>query len=85
LYSFLVFLGAAVILLPRIPLFRVMLVSQMVNGLVLPVVLVFMLILVNSRKLMGSYKNGRIYNILSWATVAVLIALTGAYALSFII
>jgi Mn2+/Fe2+ NRAMP family transporter len=85
LYSFLVFLGAAVILLPRIPLFRVMLVSQMVNGLVLPVVLVFMLILVNSRKLMGSYKNGRVYNILSWATVAVLIALTGAYALSFII
>jgi NRAMP (natural resistance-associated macrophage protein)-like metal ion transporter len=85
LYSFLVFLGAAVILLPRIPLFRVMLVSQMVNGLVLPVVLVFMLILVNSRKLMGQYKNGRIYNVLSWATVAVLIVLTGAYALSFIV
>jgi NRAMP (natural resistance-associated macrophage protein)-like metal ion transporter len=85
LYSFLVFLGAAVILLPRIPLFRVMLVSQVINGLVLPVVLVFMLILVNSRKLMGPYKNGRVYNVLSWVTVAVLIVLTLAYVLSFII
>jgi NRAMP (natural resistance-associated macrophage protein)-like metal ion transporter len=84
LYSFLVFLGAAVILLPRIPLFRVMLISQVVNGIVLPVVLVFMLILVNSRKLMGTHKNGRAYNILSWITVAVLVALTGAYILSFV-
>jgi len=84
LYSFLVFLGAAVILLPRIPLFRVMLISQVVNGIVLPVVLVFMLILVNSRKLMGTHKNGRVYNILSWITVAVLVALTGAYILSFV-
>lgn len=84
LYSFLVFLGAAVILLPRIPLFRVMLVSQVINGIVLPVVLVFMLILVNSRKLMGRHKNGRIYNILSWVTVAFLIVLTGAYVLSFL-
>ncbi len=84
LYSFLVFLGAAVVLLPRIPLFRVMLISQVINGIVLPVVLVFMLILVNSRKLMGKYKNGRVYNILSWITVAVLVVLTGAYVLSFI-
>jgi Mn2+/Fe2+ NRAMP family transporter len=84
LYSFLVFLGAAVILLPRIPLFRVMLISQVVNGIVLPVVLIFMLILVNSRKLMGKYKNGRIYNIISWVTVAVLVVLTGAYVLSFV-
>jgi NRAMP (natural resistance-associated macrophage protein)-like metal ion transporter len=84
LYSFLVFLGAAVILLPRIPLFRVMLISQVVNGIVLPVVLVFMLILVNSRKLMGAHRNGRVYNILSWITVAVLVVLTGAYVLSFV-
>ena len=84
LYSFLVFLGAAVILLPRIPLFRVMLISQVVNGIVLPVVLIFMLILVNSRKLMGAHKNGRVYNILCWITVAVLVVLTGAYILSFV-
>jgi NRAMP (natural resistance-associated macrophage protein)-like metal ion transporter len=84
LYSFLIFLGAAVVLLPRIPLFRVMLISQVINGIVLPVVLIFMLILINSPKLMGKYKNGRVYNVLSWVTVAVLVVLTGAYVLSFI-
>jgi Mn2+/Fe2+ NRAMP family transporter len=84
LYSLLVFLGAAVILLPRIPLFRVMLVSQIVNGLVLPVVLVFMLILINDPKLMGAYKNHRAFNAVAWVTVAVLIVLTGAYAVSLI-
>ena len=61
-----------------------MLISQVVNGIVLPVVLIFMLILVNSRKLMGTHKNGRVYNILCWITVAVLVVLTGAYILSFI-
>ena len=84
LYSFLVFLGAAVILLPRIPLFRVMLISQMINGAVLPVVLVFMLILINSPKLMGRHKNGKIYNVVSGITVVALVALTACYALSFI-
>jgi NRAMP (natural resistance-associated macrophage protein)-like metal ion transporter len=84
LYSFLVFLGAAVILLPRIPLFRVMLISQMINGVVLPAVLVFMLILVNSPKLMGKHKNGRIGNLISGVTVVVLVVLTACYALSFL-
>jgi NRAMP (natural resistance-associated macrophage protein)-like metal ion transporter len=84
LYTLLVFVGAGIILLPRIPLFRVMLVSQVVNGLVLPVVLVFMLILVNSRKLMGNYRNGKVFNAVSWVTVAVLVVLTAAYALAFV-
>ncbi len=82
LYSLLVALGAAIILLPRIPLFRVMLVSQIINGLVLPVVLVFMLILINSPKLMGTHKNSRAFNVIAWVTVVVLAALTGAYAVS---
>jgi Mn2+/Fe2+ NRAMP family transporter len=85
LYSLLVFLGAGVILLPRIPLFRVMLISQVLNGLVLPVVLVFMLILISSPKLMGKYRSRRIYYVVAWVTVIVLIALTGAYALSFLV
>jgi len=84
LYSLLVFLGAAIILLPHIPLFRVMLISQIVNGVVLPVVLVFMLILINNPKLMGTYKNGRAFNVVSWVTVAVLTVLTGAYVVSLI-
>ena len=83
LYTLLVFAGAGIILLPRIPLFRVMLVSQVVNGLVLPVVLIFMLILINSRKLMGAYRNGKVFNAVAWVTAAVLIVLTAAYALAF--
>ncbi len=83
LYTLLVFVGAGIILLPRIPLFRVMLISQVVNGLVLPVVLVFMLVLINNTKLMGSYKNGKLFNGVAWATVAVLTVLTAAYVVSF--
>jgi Mn2+/Fe2+ NRAMP family transporter len=85
LYTLLVFLGAGLILLPRIPLFRVMLVSQVINGLVLPVVLIFMLVLINSPKLMGTYKNGKVFNAVSWMTVLVLMGLSVAYALSFIV
>jgi Mn2+/Fe2+ NRAMP family transporter len=85
LYSLLVFLGAGIILLPRIPLFRVMLVSQVVNGLVLPVVLVFMLILISSPKLMGKYRIGRAYSVVAWVAVAVLVVLSAAYALSFVV
>jgi NRAMP (natural resistance-associated macrophage protein)-like metal ion transporter len=83
LYSLLVFAGAGIILLPRVPLFRVMLVSQVVNGLVLPVVLIFMLVLINSPKLMGTHRNGRAFNAVAWITVAVLVVLTAAYALAF--
>jgi Mn2+/Fe2+ NRAMP family transporter len=83
LYSLLVFAGAGIILLPRVPLFRVMLVSQVVNGLVLPVVLIFMLVLINSPKLMGTHRNGRVFNAVAWITVAVLVVLTAAYALAF--
>jgi NRAMP (natural resistance-associated macrophage protein)-like metal ion transporter len=84
LYTLLVFAGAGFILLPRIPLFRVMLVSQVINGLVLPVVLVFMLVLVNDTKLMGAHKNGKVFNAAAWVTVAALVVLSAAYALAFI-
>lgn len=82
LYTLLVFVGAGIILLPRIPLFRVMLVSQVVNGLVLPVVLIFMLFLINSPKVMGPYRNGKAFNAVAWATVVVLIGLTAAYVVT---
>jgi Mn2+/Fe2+ NRAMP family transporter len=84
LYSLLIFLGAGIILLPKIPLFSVMYVSQIVNGVVLPAILVFMLLLINNKKLMGEYANKRIYNIISWATVAVLTVLTVAYVVSLV-
>ena len=79
LYSVLIFFGAAVILIPGIPLFPVMYISQVLNGLLLPVILVFMLLLINNKKLMGEYTGKRAYNIISWTTVGVLVVLSVVY------
>jgi len=46
--------------------------SQVINGAILPIILVFMLLLVNDRRIMGKYKNGLLGNIVSWLTVAIL-------------
>ena len=81
----LIFLGAGVILLPGIPLITVMYVSQVINGIVLPAVLVFMLLLINNKKLMGEYANKKAWNVLSWATVVILSGLTVAYIITLII
>jgi Mn2+/Fe2+ NRAMP family transporter len=76
LYTALIVFGAGVVLLPRLPLLRVMVVSQVANGVLLPFVLIFVVLLVNDRELMGSYTNSRWYNIVSWLTVGIMIALT---------
>src|SRR5689334_6493566 len=76
LYTALIVLGAGVLLLPRFPLIHVMVLSQVVNGVVLPFVLIFMLLLTNDRELMGDHVNGRRFNIVAWATVIVMIVLT---------
>jgi NRAMP (natural resistance-associated macrophage protein)-like metal ion transporter len=76
LYTALIVLGAGVLLFPRFPLIHVMVLSQVVNGAVLPFVLIFMLLLTNDRELMGDYVNGRRFNIVAWATVIVMIVLT---------
>jgi NRAMP (natural resistance-associated macrophage protein)-like metal ion transporter len=76
LYTVLIVAGAGVLLIPRFPLVRVMILSQVVNGVVLPFVLIFMLRLVNDRELMGEHVNSRGYNIVAWATTVVMIVLT---------
>jgi Mn2+/Fe2+ NRAMP family transporter len=85
LYSLLIFLGAAIILLPGIPLFSVMYISQVINGVVLPAILIFMLLLINNKKLMGEHVNGKAYNIITWFTIAVLCLLTVAYLITLVI
>ena len=50
--------------------------SQVINGAILPVILIFMLLLVNDRKIMGEYTNGLVMNIISWLTVAILTILS---------
>ena len=82
LYTVLIVFGAGVVLLPGFPLFRVMVLSQVVNGVLLPFVLVFVLLLVNDKELMGDYTNSRWYNVASWFTVAVMIGLTIAMAIA---
>jgi Mn2+/Fe2+ NRAMP family transporter len=76
LYTVLIVLGAAVLLVPRLPLVYVSVLSQVANGIVLPLVLVFMLLLTNDRELMGSYTNSRQFNVIAWTTVIVMVALT---------
>ena len=76
LYTALIVLGAGVLLVPKFPLFRVMVLSQVVNGILLPFVLVFMLLLMNDRELMGEHVNSRWYNIVSWFTVAAMTVLS---------
>lgn len=79
LYTLLIAFGAGVVLLPHIPLIKVILYSQVVNGILLPFLLIFMLILVNKKELMGEYKNSRTINIATWITSAILIVLSLAY------
>jgi len=76
LFTLLIALGAGVILLPDFPLVRMILLSQVVNGALLPFVLIFMILLVNKRKLMGEWTNSRFYNAVAWTAVVVLIGLT---------
>jgi Mn2+/Fe2+ NRAMP family transporter len=76
LYTALIVLGAGVVLVPRFPLFRVMVLSQVANGVLLPFVLIFVLLLINDRELMGKYINSRWYNVVSWTTVGIMISLT---------
>src|SRR5437667_5426163 len=76
LYTLLIVVGAGVLLIPQFPLVHVMVLSQVVNGVLLPFVLVFVLLLINDRELMGTYTNSRWYNVVSWLTVGAMIGLT---------
>ncbi len=75
IYTALIVLGAAIILLPIKSLIDAMMISQTFNGVLLPVILVTMLRLINDKHIMGKYVNGKIFNILAWTTVVILILL----------
>ncbi len=75
-YSLMIFLGAGIILLPGMPLIDIMYATQVINGVVLPVVLIFILLLVNDRKLMADQTNGPIFNAVAGVTTLVMIVLT---------
>ena len=76
LYTFLIAAGAGCVLIPHLPLFQVILYSQVANGILLPFVLVFMLILVNREDVMGEYRNSWLANAVAWTTSGVIVLLT---------
>jgi NRAMP (natural resistance-associated macrophage protein)-like metal ion transporter len=79
LYTLLIVVGAGVVLMPHFPLVQMILLSQVLNGMLLPFVLIFMILLVNKRDLMGEWMNPRWFNFVSWIAVVVIIGLTLAY------
>jgi len=80
-FTFLVAVGAAIAIVPNLPLIRVLLVTQVINGLLLPIVLFAVLRLVNDREVMGRYVNGPIYNFAAWLTAILVTILSLLYIL----
>src|SRR6202162_667094 len=76
LYTILIGVGAGIVLLPNAPLWKILIFSQVGNGVWLPVVVIFILLLVNRRDLMGEYVNTLAFNIIAWVTAIAMIILT---------
>ena len=76
LYTTIIIIGAGMVLLPHFPLLKVMIFSQVLNGMLLPFILIYMLWLINSKRLMGDFKNGPVFNVVAWTTSVVMIVLT---------
>ena len=80
LFTLIIVISAAVVLIPAFPLVQMILLSQVLNGVLLPFVLIFMLLLINKQRIMGEWVNSRFYNWVAWISVVVIIALTLALA-----
>lgn len=80
LYTALIVAGAGVILIPGAPLLKILVLSQVGNGIWLPFVMVLILLLINRKDLMGKYVNSKFFNLLAWTISIALIAVTAAYA-----
>jgi Mn2+/Fe2+ NRAMP family transporter len=78
LFTLLIVAGGGVILLPGFPLVRMILLSQVINGVLLPFVLIYMTLIVNRKYLMRDWTNSRTYNAVAWSAVAIMIGLTVA-------
>jgi len=76
LYTSIIVLGVIIILIPNAPLIAITLWSQIINGMLLPVVLVCMILLVNNKKIMGKHVNKPVQNIIGWVSIAILVGLS---------
>lgn len=82
LYTLLIVVGAAIILTPHAPLIKLAVFSQVLNGILLPFVLVFMLLLVNKADLMGKLVNSRAYDAVAWGLTGIIVILTAMMLIS---
>ena len=76
LYTGILVVSAAIILIPNAPLIQISIWSQVINGILLPVVLVSMILLINNKKIMGNYVNNPLQNIIGWSAVIILTGLS---------
>ncbi len=76
IYTGLIVLGALMVLIPTLPLLTIMFFSQVLNGILLPFILIFILLLINNKSIMGEYTNSKMFNTLSWIVVVVMIIFT---------
>jgi Mn2+/Fe2+ NRAMP family transporter len=84
IYTFMIVTASLLILIPGAPLVFLMVLSSVLNGLLLPFVLIYALSLVNNKKIMGEYINPKVYNVISWSAVGVLTVLTIFFIVSFL-
>jgi NRAMP (natural resistance-associated macrophage protein)-like metal ion transporter len=80
--TFLTFVPAAVAIIPGLPLVTVILVAQSLNGILLPVILIFTLLMINNPRVMGEHVNGRVRNVIAWGFTAALIGMSGVLLVS---
>jgi len=76
LYTVLIVLGAAIVLWPGLSLYHVMLTTQVVNGVLLPPILIFMVLIASKKSIMGEYVNSKFFNVISWTFTLILVFLT---------
>jgi NRAMP (natural resistance-associated macrophage protein)-like metal ion transporter len=85
IYTFMIVIAAIVILIPDAPLVFLMVLSSVLNGMLLPFVLIYALSLVNNKNIMGEYVNPKFYNVISWGTIGAISALTVFFVITIFI
>jgi Mn2+/Fe2+ NRAMP family transporter len=82
IFTGLIVIGVLAVLIPGVPLIQLILLSQEINGLILAAILIYIMVLINDRRIMGKYVNGLFTNVVGGATVALLIGLTALLIMS---
>jgi len=85
IYTFMIVIAVIVILIPKAPLVFLMVLSSVLNGMLLPFVLMYALSLVNNKNIMGEYVNPKFYNVISWGTIGAVTALTIFFVITVLI